>query len=467
MAASAAGAESTYLIRSRGFLPAATDSWLPNGSNPGRHVTTYRFVHAADLHLDSPFQGISAEIHEQAEILRRATFAAYSGIIDLCLEEQASALLVAGDVFDSADNSLIAQLRFRDGLTRLAEGGIRSFVCHGNHDPLDGWRARLDWPEESHRFGSTPEAVSLLPNDPHSPLIYGVSYPKREMRENLVTGFPPRNPERPAIGLLHANVGADTGHDAYAPCSVQDLVDSGYDYWALGHVHARQLLRNPMAEAPGIVYPGNSQGRHANELGPRGVYVVDMNERGAVTSLRFQAIDTTRWELIEVPIGRIDDEQALIDALETLVETALASAGGRHLIYRIRLTGRGEIHGTLIRPDVLGDLKTQLNESYGARSPFALCVRVKDETSGTIDRQELARGSDFVADLLALIDELRGDPAGLRQLAEEAGLADLYGHARARRFLDDLRQPTGSELASLIEQAEQLLLDGLVEGTNG
>ena len=100
-------------------------------------MPTYRFVHAADLHLDSPFKGLKRVAPEIGEILRKSTFEAFDAIIDLCMNEEVDALLVAGDVFDSADRSLAAQLRFVDGLRKLETAGIQSFVCHGNHDPLE------------------------------------------------------------------------------------------------------------------------------------------------------------------------------------------------------------------------------------------------------------------------------------------------------------------------------------------
>ena len=125
-------------------------------------MTRLRFVHAADLHLDSPFGGLRSLAPEIAETLYQATFKAYDNIIDLCIQEQVNALLIAGDIFDGADRSLRAQLKFRDGLIRLQEANIRSFICHGNHDPLDGWEAQLTFPEGCHRFGSELEQVPVF-----------------------------------------------------------------------------------------------------------------------------------------------------------------------------------------------------------------------------------------------------------------------------------------------------------------
>ena len=119
-----------------------------------RRVPRIRFAHAADLHLDSPFKGLRADAPGHvADALYAATFKAWGNIVDLCIAEQVDALLVAGDIYDGADRSLRAQLKFVEELKKLDEAGVRSFVCHGNHDPLDGWEARLDYPPSCKRFG--------------------------------------------------------------------------------------------------------------------------------------------------------------------------------------------------------------------------------------------------------------------------------------------------------------------------
>ena len=318
----------------------------------------YHFVHAADLHLDSPFRMLTGAAPEQAEMLRRATFDAYDGIVDLCIEQRVDALLVAGDIFDSSDNRLGAQLRFRDGLLRLAQHGIRAFVCHGNHDPLNGWRAGLDWPAEAHRFGEVPSALPLRPDDPSSPLVYGVSYPVRDVSVNLIPLFPPRDAARPAIGLLHANVGGIPGYENYAPCSLADLTATGYDYWALGHVHTRQILRAPAEGSPVVVYPGNSQGRQPNERGARGVYLVEMDERGVVTDLSFRAVDVVRWSLIECSVEDIEHDQDLLDALEASVQTELDATEGRPIVIACGSRGVG-----------------RCTRNWGVRNTLRTCAR--------------------------------------------------------------------------------------------
>ena len=285
-----------------------------------------RFVHAADLHLDSPFVGIKAAAPENvASALRDATFSAYENIIDLCIEEQVDALLVAGDVYDSADRSLRAQLRFVDGLRRLDEAGIRSFICHGNHDPLDGWEARLNYPGSCTRFLNDAQAVPIFEEDPRRSVVHGISYATGDVAENLVPRLGRGDPETFSIGLLHASVVSDSAHENYAPCSLDDLERSGIDYWALGHVHTRQVLSE---RSPTVVYPGNPQGRHPNERGARGVYLVEVDDTGGVR-LDFKAVDVVRWGQADLDVSGTDTVPDLIEALHQCIQGALAESDGR------------------------------------------------------------------------------------------------------------------------------------------
>ena len=309
-------------------------------------MTILRFVHAADLHLDSPFRGIRNEAPSHVEgALSSATFDAYRNIIDLCLREQVAALLVAGDIYDGADRSLRAQLHFADGLAQLEKAGIRSFIRHGNHDPLDGWEARLDLPAGCVRFGPEVDGFPVFPDEPERATVHGVSYPTREVRENLTPLFAEAGSGQGFnIGLLHANVGGNPDHDSHAPCSVSDLAETGLDYWAMGHVHTRRTLRE---RNPTIVYPGNPQGRHPNEPGARGVYLVEVDDHGAA-HLDFRPMDMVRWETLSLDIGPLDTERALIDAVNSPAEEALAGSQGRSVVARLELAGGAARPGFLL-----------------------------------------------------------------------------------------------------------------------
>ena len=412
-----------------------------------------RFVHAADLHLDSPFVGIKAAAPENvASALRDATFIAYENIIDLCIEEQVDALLVAGDVYDSADRSLRAQLRFVEGLRRLEEAGIRSFICHGNHDPLDGWEARLDYPSSCTRFGVESDVVPVFEDDPERAVVHGISFPKQDVYENLALRFGTADSNTFSIGLVHANVGSDTSHVNYAPCSLEDLVGSEIDYWALGHVHTRQILTE---RSPTVVYPGNPQGRHPNERGARGVYLVEVDDTGGVR-LDFKAVDVVRWVQADLDVSGTDTVPDLIEGLHQCIQGALAESDGRSVVLRIRLAGRSAIHGSLRRPSVVEDLMGEVNREWADRLPFAWCERIEDETATPFNREERVEGADFLAEVLKTVDHAKDNAELLDRL--RIGLADLYEHRRYRSHLLD-HAPVDGDLVLLIDEAEAIVVD--------
>ena len=420
-----------------------------------------RFVHAADLHLDSPFSGLRAIAPDEVtSTLRRATFDVYDNIVELCIEERVDALLVAGDVYDGADRSLRAQLKFVDGLRRLDKAGIRSFVCHGNHDPLDGWEARLDLPDGCVRFGSEVTGEPVFPQDPERAMVYGISYPQRDIRHNLSQHFRDLPNSLFKIGLLHANVGGNTEHDSYAPCSVSDLEETRIDYWALGHVHKRSVLRD---QSPAIVYPGNPQGRHPNEPGERGVYLVEVNESGGVTMV-FRAVDMVRWERKDLDIGGFGDEQRLINAISDAAASALEGAGGRSVVLRLVLNGRGSMDRWLRRPGTVEDMLEQLNSEYAVGHPWLWCERIQLETGSSIDREQVVRREDFAGDLARLVDELTKSPEALNELRQP--LRDLYETQQGRRYLRD-HLPQGEELKGILAAAEEECLAELSDEGHG
>lgn len=412
-----------------------------------------RFVHAADLHLDSPFLGLASSAPEHvAKTLRDATFEAYDAIIDLCIRERVDALLVAGDIYDGADRSLRAQRKFVAGLNRLHEAGIRSFICYGNHDPLDGWEAGLAMPVSCHRFGPEVESVPFDPADPSRGTVYGMSYPRQSVKENVAQRFHRDQPGGVAIGLLHCNVGSNTGHEPYAPCTLDDLVAAGMDYWALGHVHTAQILRS---QSPAVVYPGNPQGRRPNETGPRGAYLVNIDDAGHVT-IDSRHLDVVRWATISIPIDGLGGLQDLQDRIESDVSDALQAADGRHLLYRLALSGQGQLHHDLQRLGVVEDIRSGRNDSIG--SPFAWCGRIEDVTRPSFDRQQALGAGDFLSEVLALVDDARDDADAQSELAE--GLDVFYAHDRARTYLKDAL-PTGGEFDRLLTEAETLIAEYL------
>ncbi len=423
---------------------------------PGAYMSRLKFVHAADLHLDSPFGGIRSEAPQHvAERLYGATFDAYENIISLCLRERVDALLVAGDIYDGADRSLRAQIRFIDGLKRLDAAGIRTFVCHGNHDPLDGWEARLDLPPGCVRYGPEVSSEPVFPGEPERATVHGISYPQRVVTENLSQHFRPPYRSGFNVGLLHANVGGNSAHDNYSPCTVDDLSETGIDYWALGHVHTRQVLRR---ERPAVVYPGNPQGRTPRETGERGVYLVEVDDHGEVI-LDFRPVDVVRWDVLEVGIEGLETEQELLDAVDRAVVSCSDASGGRPVVFRLTLTGRGSLNRWIRASGTGEQLQEHINDMHAHQTHWLWCERIQLNTGSPVDREQAARREDFTGDLARLGISLREDPGALAEIREL--LRTLYVSSNAAPYLRT-HLPVNDELLELLAAAEEECLSSLV-----
>lgn len=423
-------------------------------------MTAFSFVHAADFHLDSPFLGLSGLSEGQSQVieeLREATFNAFQSVVDLCLRERVDFLLVAGDVYDGADRSLKAQLRFRDGLRRLSEAGIRAFIVHGNHDPLDGWADAIQMPSGVHEFGSELASVAFEKAGKSVARIHGISYPTRKIGNRFGLGFQRSGDEPFQIGLFHCNAGGDTRHDPYAPRTVSELVESQLDYWALGHIHESVVLHS--AE-PFIGYPGNTQGRHINEPGSRGCFLVRVTAEGQLDGApQFVATDRVRWLSGEVEITGIETIDLLLSRIEDHMQELAEQAEGRSVVTRITLRGRGVLHGALTRPNACRDLLDQLHAIGAQRSPFLWIEKLVLRTRPNVDLEARRGTPDFLGDLLRLIDGIRQSPDEMAGLRRE--LTDLYEHARASKFLT---MPSDDALRTMLDEAESRCADLLLEG---
>ncbi|MCK4398223.1 MAG: DNA repair exonuclease [Methanophagales archaeon] len=427
--------------------------------NRSQIMKPFSFIHTADLHLDSPFKGISEVSGEISLELTEATFKAFNKIINLCIEKQVNFLLIAGDIYNGTDRSLRAQLRFRDGLKRLSEAGIKAYIVHGNHDPLDGWSANLDWPKNVHIFGRKPvERVPVEKDGEEIAQIYGISFHTREIKTNLTYKFPKISPSKKAlftIGMLHCNVGSNTGHESYAPCTLQDLISRNFDYWALGHVHKKAIIND---DNPLVIYPGNPQGLHPKETGARGCFLINVNENGEPTA-EFIEVDSIRWFVEELSIDSLYTEQELISQIHNCIEKIREEAEGRSSVCRIILTGRSALHSSIARKGVLDDILKDTREDEEGEKQFVWIESIGDNTNPEIDRKSLLEREDFIGDLVKLFEEFSHNETKIAELKES--LEPLFTSPGGRKLLE----PIDDEyFLDLIKKAETLCLDKLVGG---
>lgn len=437
-------------------------------------IQPFRFLHTGDLHLDSPVTGLRGEATpEILALLRDATSSAWRNVVQLAIAERVDFLVVAGDVFERSSPTLLGQTRFRDGLAELAAAGIASYVVHGNHDPLDGvsWAPSLRFPEATHRFGTAAgESAPVLRDGVEIARVHGRSYGAAAVTENLAIGMR-RGDEPFAIGLLHANVGDRPGHGNYAPCSLDDLRGSGIDYWALGHIHQPGVLTGDGTVA---VYCGNPQGRDPGETGARGAWLVTVDAAGRATP-EFRACDVVRWSSVDVAIEGLDDDEALVAAVRAALADAAAAAGGRSLLLRLRLTGRGPMHPALRRPGYLDDLRRIANEELAGSPPFAWLESLTDATRPSIDLAARRAVPDFAGDFLRTVESARRADRGTDPEAHEAwrrrlatAIRPLFDEwPRGRRVLAGLR-PSDEELfGAILDEAETAGIDLLLAAEEG
>lgn len=243
----------------------------------------FRFVHTADIHLDSPLRSLALRDPDLAELIGGATRRAFERIIDLCLDEQVNALVIAGDLYDGDLRSMKTAAFLGRQMRRLEEAGIRAFMVRGNHDSESTITRYLDLPSNVHVFtghGGVEEVPDL------GVAIHGVSFARRHAPESLLPKYRLPVPGLVNIGIMHTSLGGAAGHDDYAPCAVIDLISHGFEYWALGHIHQRQVH----SKDPFVVMPGSPQGRDIGEAGPKSVTLVEVSNAGIRLDERIVAI---------------------------------------------------------------------------------------------------------------------------------------------------------------------------------
>ncbi|GLK81510.1 metallophosphoesterase family protein [Methylopila turkensis] len=405
-------------------------------------MTGFSFLHAADLHLDSPLIGLAGRSPDFAERVENASRAALDALVELAIAEDCRFVLLAGDVFDGDLRNIRAGLYFVSRMRRLAEAGVPVVVILGNHDAENRFMSRLELSDNVRLISARkPETVRI---DGLDVAIHGRSFPQRDVTENLARAYPPPVPGCFNIGLLHtALIGHEGEHAAYAPCSLEQLRLHGYDYWALGHVHDRQVL----SERPHVVYPGNLQGRSVRETGAKGASLVRVLD-GEVTAVEHRALDAVRWDSAVVRLDGVADRPAALDRIRAAMVEALDKAGGRPLALRLRLTGETPLAGAFalgrgeLRDDVetlaaglSGDLWLE-KLSLGLTPPSARSPSLDPTVAGRLD-----------AEITAIADDASFAARRDARLAEV--LAKLPQSARAAEFAAQIRAEAGARAATL------------------
>lgn len=411
----------------------------------------FRFVHTADLHLDSPIASLALRNEELATLVRGATRRTLERIVDLCISEQVDALLIAGDLYDGSQTSMATALFLVAQMRRLEAAGVRVFVIRGNHDAQSQITRELTFPANVHVFdgrGRTVRAGALA--NGREIHVHGVSFGQPHAPASLLPSFKAPLPDAVNIGMLHTSLAGSSRHDNYAPAGVADLAGHGFDYWALGHIHQRAVH----CEQPMIVMPGIPQGRDINEAGAKSVTLITVDDDGRFSAEEhFLAI--AAFERVSIDIAGVEEWTAMLRSVRLALEQAKAEARADHLVCRVTLLGATPLGWRLRRDhDLLAGELQAVAESVGncwieAVEIAVVPPQVDDAPAGfgalaelaaLVEREILpshAYREELRDTLASLMSQL---PREVRDLlgADEAAETDLLTHAAERGVADIL-----------------------------
>ena len=413
----------------------------------------FKFIHAADLHLDSPLMGLSRYETAPVEAIRRATRRAFENMVELALEERAAFVLLAGDLFDGDWRDHQTGIYFNQQMGHLDRQGIPVFVVAGNHDAASRITKALH-PPPNVTYLSTRKPESI-PLPDLGAVVHGQGFRDQHTTTNLAADFPQAVPGRFNIGLLHTSLDGREGHAPYAPCSLDDLVHKGYRYWALGHVHRREIV----CEDPLIVFPGCTQGRHIHENGSKGCTLVTV-EDGTVVEHEHRALDTVRWAQLILDVTGVEDERELVDRIRQAIGEALAGAESRLLALRVDIGGATALNDRLrAAPEKWRTQVQALGAESGVAQVWIEKVRIRTQGRRSLDE---AMGSDnALGGLLATVMAQQtaiGSVPGLDRVVAELKLPPDFFRG------EEAYEPASPEVvAEVIAEAKALLVARLLE----
>ncbi|MFZ4536327.1 metallophosphoesterase family protein [Propionivibrio sp.] len=415
-----------------------------------------KFIHAADIHLDSPLSGLSAYQDAPTDLLRTATRDAFSNLVGEAIDEAVDFVIIAGDLYDGNWKDYNTGVFFSREMGRLHAASIPVFLIYGNHDAESEMTRKLSLPANVTAFASN--RAHTLRLDHLKVALHGQSFKHAATTDNLAADYPPRVDGWLNIGVLHTALEGYAAHASYAPCSLAELLAKGYDYWALGHVHEHAVLHTE----PWIVFPGNLQGRHIRETGARGAILVTADEDRIVSVERI-CTDVLRWHRLEVDVSAADDLATAVRCVSRKFSTLLETAqDGRPMAVRVVLNGRSTAHGDLFGNEA--QLRAEiLSLAASLAGDRAWIEKVRVETTPVFDAAAVRARADAIADLQSLLDLAPADPALLAALTEELRyLADITPHELSDA-LPQLKAIRNGEVGAIIESVVPGLIAYLIK----
>lgn len=406
-----------------------------------KEMKPIRFIHAADLHIDSPFRGLRNIPDKVFTEVYDSTFLAVTHIVDEAIAREVDFILLVGDVFDEASQSIRGQIHLREQFSRLNQSEIPVYLSYGNHDYLQGAKNRIDYPENVHVFNSEDVTCFSYEKDGETLAhIHGFSYQHRALYERKINEFPTTNTVRDVyeIGMLHGSLASSTEHEPYAPFQLKDLLDKPFDYWALGHIHTRTIL----SKSPGIAYSGNTQARHINEQGAKGCYEVTLTKNNA----QFEFIQTSSIEFVRYEINLIE-ETTIYDLENDIQQMYESYINQGKLLVRLEIETTEINHNTWVENGDLDEMIEVLNEQMLTEQNWIYIFSYELKVIES-DLQTLPAHDPFMRDLLKQVD------SGDVNEALQAGLT----HRELRKYVSPLGE---KDVIEVKEKAKNFLQNRL------
>jgi exonuclease SbcD len=411
-----------------------------------------KFIHCADVHLDTPLQGLAHYPGAPVDEIRNATRRAFEKVLNAAISEKVDFIIIAGDLYDTGLKSFESALFFNKEMARLKDAGIDVYLIHGNHDAASKLIKQLRPPRNVKVFRST-EPQTIL-NQELRIAIHGQSFATPEVTEDLAEKYPPPVPNYFNIGILHTNLGGVSEHANYAPCSLQSLKNKGYQYWALGHVHNGQIL----CTDPYIVYPGNIQGRNGKEQGEKSCEMVTVSETGTI-SMKKISTSVVPWVEAEIDVSGCQTADDVYEKVRIRFGQLLSESKDRVTAVRLRIVGATDAHSELNR-----DAEQIRNEAISIASECGdglfWVERVQLATQPRWDREALLKRDDPIGEVVRILAALREDAASVGNWSSIVELqnklpAEFADGAEPIKFDLDM-------LSRALEEAEGLLLARLL-----
>ncbi|MGE7843182.1 metallophosphoesterase family protein [Lysinibacillus sp. NPDC093712] len=399
-------------------------------------MSAIRFFHMADLHLDSPFKGLFGLPEKNLKKIRASTFEAFDKIIQKTIEERPDFLLIVGDLYDGENRSLQAQRRFQAAMETLFEHNIPVIISYGNHDHLHGSWTRFALPSNVYELPADTSVVQLKIRG-QQVNIYGFSYGERHVKESMIDRYPVAQDQHAIhIGMLHGSEASDSTHAVYAPFKKEQLLEKRYHYWALGHIHKRQLLH----DEPPIVYPGNIQSRHRNEQGVKGFYDVTLSQTSA--DLTFMPTSAVVYNMVEVDCTNVLHANELLQKCEEAIAHNRMEYGAS--VIELHLKNIDEEAAALFEHASVEEWLETIRESEDGIEPMGWVQKlILHKVSSSYESTAMTES------VISVMEQW--DISDWKDI-----LKDLYQHANGARFVEPL---TEREIEHLKLDAQELLTD--------